>query len=190
MGCDCYRIGGPFIAEDPDCPAHGVDGYEKRLAKLEAEMDVNASFYKLTVQQRDAAWQEIERLKAEKFDVIQDALARALKAETERDRLAAAIHEHRKQKADDRCVMDDDLLYEALGDGIKCDRSVGSKEEMLKNCARFIERRCTGGNWPTYAELETKVERLNQALGNAATLLRGLSHCSEANALDKLVEGN
>lgn len=22
--CQCYRIGGPFIAEDPDCPVHGV----------------------------------------------------------------------------------------------------------------------------------------------------------------------
>ena len=21
--CDCFRIGGPFIAEDPDCPIHG-----------------------------------------------------------------------------------------------------------------------------------------------------------------------
>lgn len=64
MACECYKIGGPFIAEDPDCPAHGVDGYEKRISKLEAEMDANASFYKLTVQQRDAAWQEVERLKA------------------------------------------------------------------------------------------------------------------------------
>jgi uncharacterized Zn finger protein (UPF0148 family) len=23
MSCDCYKIGGPFIAEDPDCPIHG-----------------------------------------------------------------------------------------------------------------------------------------------------------------------
>jgi hypothetical protein len=21
--CQCFQIGGPFIAEDPDCPAHG-----------------------------------------------------------------------------------------------------------------------------------------------------------------------
>lgn len=21
--CECYKIGGPFIAEDPDCPVHG-----------------------------------------------------------------------------------------------------------------------------------------------------------------------
>ena len=23
MSCECYMIGGPFIAEDPDCPIHG-----------------------------------------------------------------------------------------------------------------------------------------------------------------------
>jgi len=29
MGCDCYRIGGPFIAEDPDCPIHGREAQER-----------------------------------------------------------------------------------------------------------------------------------------------------------------
>lgn len=23
MSCQCYQIGGPFIAEDPDCAVHG-----------------------------------------------------------------------------------------------------------------------------------------------------------------------
>ena len=23
--CECYQIGGPFIAEDPDCLVHGVN---------------------------------------------------------------------------------------------------------------------------------------------------------------------
>ena len=23
--CECYQIGGPFIAEDPNCPMHGLD---------------------------------------------------------------------------------------------------------------------------------------------------------------------
>lgn len=76
--------------------------------------------------------------------------------------LRSAIEEHRSQKADDRCIEDDDRLYAALGDGIKCDRSVGSKEEMLKNCARFIERRCEGGKWPTYAELDKEVKVLRE----------------------------
>lgn len=85
----------------------------------------------------------------------------------DRDALAEAIREHRRQKADDRCIEDDDRLYAALGDGIKCDRRVGSKEEMLANCKRFIERRCEGGGWPSYRELE---ERLRQAEADAAAL--------------------
>lgn len=70
--------------------------------------------------------------------------------------LEDAIREHRAQKADDRCIEDDDRLYAVLKDGIKCDRRVGSKEEMLKNCARFIDRRCQQGYWPTYAEMESQ----------------------------------
>jgi sarcosine oxidase delta subunit len=76
------------------------------------------------------------------------------------ERLRAAIFKHRSQKADDRCIEDDDELYAALGDGIKCDRRVGDKLAMLTNCARFIERRCEGGGWPSYADLESEIERL------------------------------
>jgi hypothetical protein len=34
MSCDCYKIGGPFIAEDPNCPVHGREAQaeEKRHA--------------------------------------------------------------------------------------------------------------------------------------------------------------
>jgi hypothetical protein len=75
-------------------------------------------------------------------------------------RLRSAIETHRAQKADDRCILDDDELYAVLGDGIKCDRRVGDKAAMLHNCERFIERRCEGGGWPTYVELEQKVAEL------------------------------
>jgi hypothetical protein len=30
MSCQCYQIGGPFIAEDPTCPAHGIDAQRER----------------------------------------------------------------------------------------------------------------------------------------------------------------
>ena len=49
--CECYKVGGPFIAEDPDCPVHGwaaqreqeerqreSQALEDRLAHLEAEV--------------------------------------------------------------------------------------------------------------------------------------------------------
>jgi len=77
-------------------------------------------------------------------------------------KLRQAIETHRKQKADDRCIEDDDRLYEVLQDGIKCDRRVGSKEAMLHNCQRFIENRCEGGGWPTYAELELQLKVITQ----------------------------
>ena len=28
--CDCYKIGGPFIAEDPACPVHGTEAQCRR----------------------------------------------------------------------------------------------------------------------------------------------------------------
>ncbi len=43
--------------------------------------------------------------------------------------LENAIRTHRNQKADDRCIEDDDRLYEALGDGVKCDRRVGDQHQ-------------------------------------------------------------
>lgn len=38
MACECFVIGGPFIAEDPDCEVHGVDGYAARLEQAEARI--------------------------------------------------------------------------------------------------------------------------------------------------------
>lgn len=78
--------------------------------------------------------------------------------------LTSAIVKHRSQKADDRCIEDDDELYAVLGDGIKCDRRVGDKEAMLANCGRFIERRCEGGGWLSYVELEAQLAATREAL--------------------------
>ena len=40
MSCECYQIGGRFIAEDPDCLIHGREGQEEsqRIEMLEAEV--------------------------------------------------------------------------------------------------------------------------------------------------------
>lgn len=94
-----------------------------------------------------------------------------LRLNEENTRLRSAIAEHRGQKADDRCIEDDDRLYEALQDGIKCDRRVGSKEDMLAHCARFIERRCEGGGHLSYFELERQKEHwMTRALRAEADL--------------------
>jgi hypothetical protein len=86
----------------------------------------------------------------------------ALKAE--RNRLRDAIWNHRAQHGDDRCWLDDQVLYAALGDGDLGDNTVGDKQAMLKNCERYLEVRCKGGNWPTYAELEERVKKAESAL--------------------------
>jgi hypothetical protein len=36
--CQCYKIGGPFIAEDPDCPAHGTEAQACAIER-ESERD-------------------------------------------------------------------------------------------------------------------------------------------------------
>lgn len=79
-------------------------------------------------------------------------------------RLRAAIVKHRDQRADDRCYLDDDELYEVLGDGIAVDRTMPPKEAHLANCARFYDRRCEGGEWITYQELEEKLSKAQGVL--------------------------
>lgn len=76
-------------------------------------------------------------------------------------RLKAAVAEHAQQKADDRCWMDDLKLYEAFGIPAP-DNRVGDKGAMLANCMRYIDRRCEGGKWPSYAELEAKLAFLKE----------------------------
>lgn len=44
--CDCYRIEGPWIGADPNCPTHGVEAQRKRdeacklRTRVEAANDV------------------------------------------------------------------------------------------------------------------------------------------------------
>lgn len=37
--CECYQIGGPFIAEDPECPAHGTEAQAERRRREAKEME-------------------------------------------------------------------------------------------------------------------------------------------------------
>lgn len=55
MSCECHQIGGRFIAEDPDCPAHGTAAQAEResersrreliIAALEAAEDTGDGVY-------------------------------------------------------------------------------------------------------------------------------------------------
>jgi len=53
MSCQCYQIGGPFIAEDPDCPAHGTEAQAARARQEAEESDRDARITAL--EQRVAA---------------------------------------------------------------------------------------------------------------------------------------
>lgn len=43
--CECYQIGGPFIAEDPNCEVHGTEAqsqrqeYDDAMTNLRREVD-------------------------------------------------------------------------------------------------------------------------------------------------------
>jgi len=65
--------------------------------------------------------------------------------------LEAAIRQHRDQRGDDRCWLDDLELYKLVGGG--GDNSLPPKEKFLTNCARYYEARCVNAGWPSYQEL-------------------------------------
>ena len=60
MSCECYRIGGPFISFDPECPAHGYEA--QREERERAEADERAAEEKASLLQRI---EELERKVAE-----------------------------------------------------------------------------------------------------------------------------
>lgn len=89
--------------------------------------------------------------------------------------LDAAIRKHHGQKADDRCHFDDDELYASAGLP-PCDKRVGDKAAMMVNCARFLERRCEGGGWPSYADLEKQRDKLLNGLKNIVETFKNSEH--------------
>lgn len=101
-------------------------------------------------------------------------------------KLQDAIRKHRRQRSDDRCWADDEELYAVLEDGDLGDNRVGDKAAMLKNCERYLQNRCEGGGWPTYAELEAKVKDLETKLEKA---MRTNSH-SENRQVNTAVTGS
>ncbi|MCI0463066.1 MAG: hypothetical protein L0Z62_39465 [Gemmataceae bacterium] len=75
----------------------------------------------------------------------------------ENEHLKAAIRKHRDQHADDRCWLDDQELYAALGEHKPADNSLPPRDQFLANCARFYDCRAQADNWPSYQELEAEL---------------------------------
>lgn len=66
----------------------------------------------------------------------QQLLARLDHVQAERDRFGDAIRNHRDQRGDDRCYLDDAELYAVLGEGPAV-TVLPPREAFLANCARF-----------------------------------------------------
>lgn len=76
--------------------------------------------------------------------------------------LLNVIREVHSDHADDLCWLSIDEIFIAASLPIP-DRSVCDKVAMRKNCDRFIDVMCSGGNLPSYAELERKIISLEKA---------------------------
>lgn len=50
--CECYKIGGPFIAEDPECPEHGYAARAEQAARERTETSQEARIAALEEQGR------------------------------------------------------------------------------------------------------------------------------------------
>jgi hypothetical protein len=88
-------------------------------------------------------------------------------------RLRAAIREHRDQRGDDRCWMDDETLYAALPEGFTPPTRDAGVE--LANCARFIA--CRGNPKTEYVSPQREIDRLRAECGE---LRRALERAHDA----------
>jgi hypothetical protein len=53
MSCECYKIGGPWITYDPDCPAHG-DEAQRAEKQREREEEEREERHQAELAERDA----------------------------------------------------------------------------------------------------------------------------------------
>lgn len=45
--CDCYKVGGPWVAEDPDCPVHGREAQMRQEWQEEKEQEMEGRIQRL-----------------------------------------------------------------------------------------------------------------------------------------------
>lgn len=64
--CECYRVGGPFISEDPSCPVHGSEAMSRQKTsdeRIEELLEVVASLHREITQLREEMRREIAQLR-------------------------------------------------------------------------------------------------------------------------------
>lgn len=93
--------------------------------------------------------------------------------------LKAAIREHRDQRGDDRCHLDDQKLYAVLGEGdadpYAHDATLPPKGEFLRSCERYWHQRqpksgtdAIVSGCMTIAQLEADIASLSRNLRETA----------------------
>lgn len=96
---------------------------------------------------------------------VRDDLLAANKNLSERvKKLEDGIREHRDQKGDARCWLDDQQLYSLLG-GTKANTALPSKEAFLSNCARYWE--CRQNPNDKYEGEQEQIKNLQKLLKEA-----------------------
>jgi len=155
------------------------------LRKMQDEIDklrtraTNAEHVAETAQQ--AAILRVQEVEAG-FDALRTRAERAereLHISVERaEKAEAAIRRHRDQRGDDRCWMDDEVLYKALPEGYTPPLRDSAVE--LKNCQRFID--CRNNPATTYISPERMIEDLRSRANRAEKALRDANRGAERNA--------
>jgi hypothetical protein len=62
MSCDCYKVGGPWIAEDPHCPVHGINAQAEERSR-----DRSKDYLRQCINQATT----VEELKACLYDMLE-----------------------------------------------------------------------------------------------------------------------
>lgn len=89
---------------------------------------------------------------------IDEIVDKILEVKQQRDGLRDAIRKHRDQKGDDRCWMDDELLYQTLPEGYMPPKRDSSVE--LKLCEQYIKCRHHPGT--EYVSPQRRIEELEE----------------------------
>lgn len=105
-------------------------------------------------------------------DALRAILAEIARLRSEVETLKGAIRQHRDERGDDRCWLDDTRLYAVLGEGDVdgYEATLPPREDFLASCKRYWEQRQTplrhGEDWlpgcMTIAQLTAQVETLGR----------------------------
>ncbi len=138
------------------CPKHPVSAARAEIGRLQAELAEE--------KRRDANAEVVRLATLERMEQRQKEL------EAEAARLRDAIRKHRDQRGDDRCWLDDQDLYMALGpESINANTALPPRDQFLESCRRFWDQRQAPhdgfGRYScmTLAQLEATLTAVRQA---------------------------